>query len=103
MWGRRPRCLDLQATAYVNFPRSYVNSVTYKGCAQCALCALVLVMAEKTITATKLRRDLGAVLDAVARGDTVHITRQGRPLCSLVPPGTDTEPTVPVAVHSYDD
>jgi antitoxin (DNA-binding transcriptional repressor) of toxin-antitoxin stability system len=44
-------------------------------------------MSEKTITATMLRRDLGAVLDDVFAGITVHVTRQGRPLCTLVPPG----------------
>jgi prevent-host-death family protein len=39
-----------------------------------------------TITATKLRRDMGPVLDAVLAGTTIHVTRNGRPLCSLVPP-----------------
>jgi prevent-host-death family protein len=48
---------------------------------------LTQVMSEKTITATTLRRDLGAVLDDVFAGVTVHVTRQGRPLCTLVPPG----------------
>jgi antitoxin (DNA-binding transcriptional repressor) of toxin-antitoxin stability system len=52
----------------------------------CTLC-LTQVMSEKTITATMLRRDLGAVLDDVFAGITVHVTRQGRPLCTLVPPG----------------
>ncbi|WP_399559095.1 type II toxin-antitoxin system Phd/YefM family antitoxin (plasmid) [Streptomyces sp. NBC_01136] len=42
-------------------------------------------MAETTITATKFRRDLGAVLDAVAKGKTVHVIRNGRTLCTLVP------------------
>lgn len=39
-----------------------------------------------TITATKLRRDLGAVLDSVLAGRTVHVVRNGRPLCTLIPP-----------------
>jgi prevent-host-death family protein len=43
-------------------------------------------MAEQTITATHLRQNLGAVLDAVFGGTTVHVTRQGRPLCTLTPP-----------------
>jgi prevent-host-death family protein len=43
-------------------------------------------MSEETITATKLRRDLGAVLDAVLSGRTVHVVRNGRPLCTLIPP-----------------
>jgi prevent-host-death family protein len=38
-----------------------------------------------TIPATKLRRDLGAVLDAVLAGRVVHVERSGRPLCTLVP------------------
>jgi prevent-host-death family protein len=42
--------------------------------------------APLTITATKLRRDLGAVLDAVRSGTTVHVMRNGRPLCTLIPP-----------------
>jgi antitoxin (DNA-binding transcriptional repressor) of toxin-antitoxin stability system len=29
---------------------------------------------------------MGPVLDAVLAGTTVHVTRNGRPLCSLVPP-----------------
>jgi prevent-host-death family protein len=40
---------------------------------------------ERTITATKLRRDLGAVLDAVLSGTTVRVERNGRPLAVLVP------------------
>lgn len=54
---------------------------------QCTLCAKLAGMSETTITATKLRRDLGAVLDAVLSGRTVHVIRNGRPLCTLVPPG----------------
>lgn len=52
-----------------------------------------------TITATKLRRDLGAVLDAVLAGRTVHVVRNGRPLCTLIPPqapaavGTEQPPS----------
>jgi prevent-host-death family protein len=42
--------------------------------------------AERTITATKLRRDLGAVLDAVLKGETIRVERSGRPLAVLVPP-----------------
>lgn len=38
-----------------------------------------------TVTATKLRRDLGAVLEAVLKGTTVHVERSGRPMCVLVP------------------
>jgi antitoxin (DNA-binding transcriptional repressor) of toxin-antitoxin stability system len=57
----------------------------------------MLVMPEKTITATVLRRDLGATLDAVARGVTVHVTRQGRPLCTLTPAETDAESTSPAS------
>lgn len=55
-------------------------------------------MAEEwSITATKLRRDLGAVLDAVMSGTTIHVSRSGRPLAVLVPPGRfegmrDSEP-----------
>lgn len=41
---------------------------------------------ERTITATKLRRDLGAVLDAVLGGTTIHVSRNGRPLAVIVPP-----------------
>ncbi|MBK3541449.1 type II toxin-antitoxin system Phd/YefM family antitoxin [Streptomyces sp. MBT67] len=41
---------------------------------------------EVHITATKLRRDLGAVMDAVLKGQTVHVSRQGRPLAVLLPP-----------------
>lgn len=54
-------------------------------------------MSEKTITATTLRRDLGAVLDDVFAGVTVHVTRQGRPLCTLVPPKKGAESTVPAS------
>lgn len=43
-------------------------------------------MEPEPITATKLRRDLGAVLDAVLSGRTVHVERNGRPLTVLVPP-----------------
>lgn len=39
-----------------------------------------------TITATHLRRDLGAVLDAVLSGETIKVERNGRPLVVLVPP-----------------
>jgi prevent-host-death family protein len=60
-------------------------------------------MAEKTITATKLRRDLGAVLDAVARGETVHVTRQGRPLCTIAPALNRAEPTVPALIRDVED
>lgn len=41
---------------------------------------------EQTIPATKLRRDLGAVLDAVLSGRTIRVERSGRPLAVLVPP-----------------
>jgi prevent-host-death family protein len=37
-----------------------------------------------TITATHLRRDLGAVLDAVLAGRVVRVERSGRPLCVLL-------------------
>lgn len=52
---------------------------------------------ERDITATKLRRDLGAVLDAVMGGTTVRVSRNGRPLAVLVPPQrfdgmTDAQP-----------
>ncbi|WP_367575296.1 type II toxin-antitoxin system Phd/YefM family antitoxin [Streptomyces griseoaurantiacus] len=47
-------------------------------------------MSETTITATHLRQNLGAVLDSVFGGRTVHVIRNGRPLCTLVPP-TNTE------------
>ena len=52
---------------------------------------------QRDITATKLRRDLGAVLDAVMGGATVRVSRNGRPLAVLVPPQrfdgmTDTQP-----------
>ena len=50
-------------------------------------------MSETTITATKLRRDLGAVLDAVLAGRTVHVVRNGRPLCTIVPPQRGEEPS----------
>ena len=55
-------------------------------------------MSETTITATKLRRDLGAVLDAVLAGRTVHVVRNGRPLCTIVPPQRD-EPPAAAAPH----
>jgi prevent-host-death family protein len=41
-------------------------------------------MREQTITATKFRRELGEVLDDVAKGITTHVVRNGRPLCTLV-------------------
>jgi prevent-host-death family protein len=44
-------------------------------------------MPEQTMTATHLRRNLGTVLDSVFKGTTVHVTRSGRPLCTLLPPG----------------
>lgn len=53
---------------------------------QCALCAKLLLMSETTITATHLRQNLGAVLDSVLSGRTVNVVRNGRPLCTLVPP-----------------
>jgi antitoxin (DNA-binding transcriptional repressor) of toxin-antitoxin stability system len=43
------------------------------------------------ITATKLRRDLGAVLDAVHAGRTVLVMRNKRPLCVLSPPPATTD------------
>jgi len=52
---------------------------------------------ETTITATKLRRDLGAVLDAVLAGATVHVERNGRPLCTLIPPAQRVTPEAPAA------
>lgn len=39
----------------------------------------------RIIPATKLRRDLSAVLDAVLAGETIHVERNERPLCVLVP------------------
>jgi antitoxin (DNA-binding transcriptional repressor) of toxin-antitoxin stability system len=42
-------------------------------------------MPEQTITATHLRQNLGAVLESVLKGRTVHVIRNGRPLCTLVP------------------
>jgi prevent-host-death family protein len=45
---------------------------------------------EETITATHLRRNLGAVLDAVMAGRVVHVERNGRPLVDIVPPQTRT-------------
>jgi prevent-host-death family protein len=47
---------------------------------------LALMKTERTISATKLRRDLGAVLDAVLAGETVRVERNGRPLAVLIPP-----------------
>jgi prevent-host-death family protein len=47
----------------------------------------------RTITATKMRRDLGAILDAVLIGETIHVERNGRPLCVLVPPAKYAELT----------
>lgn len=49
-------------------------------------------MPEQTITATHLRRNLGAVLEAVLKGRTVHVERNGRPLCTITPP-TDSKGT----------
>lgn len=46
-------------------------------------------MSEQTITATHLRQNLGAVLDSVLKGRTVHVIRNGRPLCTLQPPTED--------------
>lgn len=43
---------------------------------------------ERTITATHLRRDLGAVLDAVLAGAIVRVERNGRPLAVLMPPAS---------------
>jgi antitoxin (DNA-binding transcriptional repressor) of toxin-antitoxin stability system len=43
-------------------------------------------MAEQTISATHLRENLGAVLDSVLGGRTVHVTRNGRPYCTITPP-----------------
>lgn len=57
----------------------------------CALCAKLPLMSEQTITATHLRQNLGAVLDSVLRGRTVHVIRNGRPLCTLQPPMAPTK------------
>jgi antitoxin (DNA-binding transcriptional repressor) of toxin-antitoxin stability system len=42
--------------------------------------------AIQTITATHFRENLSAVLESVLLGKTVHVVRNGRPLCTLVPP-----------------
>lgn len=41
---------------------------------------------ERTVSATHLRRDLGAVLDGVLSGVVVRVERNGRPLAVIVPP-----------------
>lgn len=39
----------------------------------------------QTIAATHFRENLSAVLESVLKGRTVHVVRNGRPLCTLVP------------------
>lgn len=39
----------------------------------------------RTVTATELKATLLAVLDDVARGDEIEITKRGRPVARLVP------------------
>jgi antitoxin (DNA-binding transcriptional repressor) of toxin-antitoxin stability system len=51
-------------------------------------------MSETTITATRLRQNLGEVLDSVLAGRTVHVIRNGRALCTIKPPQADTLATV---------
>jgi prevent-host-death family protein len=46
-------------------------------------------MADTTITATHFRENLSAVLESVLLGKTVNVVRNGRPLCTLIPPAED--------------
>jgi antitoxin (DNA-binding transcriptional repressor) of toxin-antitoxin stability system len=46
----------------------------------------------QTITATHFRENLSAVLESVLLGKTVHVVRNGRPLCTVVPPVPQVEP-----------
>jgi antitoxin (DNA-binding transcriptional repressor) of toxin-antitoxin stability system len=47
----------------------------------------------QTITATHFRENLSAVLESVLLGKTVHVVRNGRPLCTVVPPVPQIEST----------
>jgi antitoxin (DNA-binding transcriptional repressor) of toxin-antitoxin stability system len=48
-------------------------------------------MPETTINATHLRQNLSAVLESVLLGRTVHVVRNGRPLCTITPPKAAAE------------
>jgi prevent-host-death family protein len=47
---------------------------------------VTMVMSERSITATRLKAELLGVLDAVqATGDSVVVTKHGRPVARVVP------------------
>jgi prevent-host-death family protein len=43
-------------------------------------------MKERTVTATRLKAQLLALLDDVANGDVLVVTKRGKPVARVVPP-----------------
>jgi len=53
----------------------------------------------RSVGAFEAKTHLAALLDAVAAGDQVTITRHGRPVARLVPPGDQVRPDVAATIE----
>jgi prevent-host-death family protein len=51
----------------------------------------------REVGAYKAKLTFSALLDAVERGDEITITRRGKPVARLVPPGRKFDPAAPKA------
>lgn len=52
----------------------------------------------KTVGSYEAKTHLSRLLDEVARGETIEITKHGRPVARLVPPPGHERPDVDVAI-----
>ncbi len=52
----------------------------------------------QTVGAYEAKTHLGQLLDAVARGETITITKHGVPVAMLVPPSTEQRPDVDAVI-----
>lgn len=55
----------------------------------------------KTVAAYEARTHLSGLLEDVARGETITITKHGVPVAKLVPPDGSTRTTGDAAVRSF--
>lgn len=55
----------------------------------------------QTVGAYEAKTHLGQLLDAVARGETITITKHGVPVAMLVPPSGAVQPNVDTMIDAW--
>jgi prevent-host-death family protein len=66
-------------------------------------CGVVDNSAMRQVSVTDLKTNFAAVVKAVAEGQTIELTRYGRPVARLVPPTTEPRLLIRPALRPFSD